>query len=51
MSKSDLEQVQGALVSLDSNRRRRMSKQFEKQLLALALEDRAGLVKLPPVEP
>lgn len=48
---SDLEQVQGALVRLGPDGRRGVGQQLEQQLLALASEERAGLVELPPGQP
>lgn len=51
MAGSDLEQVQGALVRLGPDGRRGMGQQLEQQLLALASEERAGLVELPPGQP
>lgn len=51
MARSDLEQVQGASVRLGPDGRRGVGQQLEQQFLALAAEERAGLVELPPGEP
>lgn len=50
MARSDLEQLQDAPVSLGSDGHQGMGQQLEQQLLAVALEERAGLLKLPPGE-
>ena len=48
ISLSDLDQVQSAGVGLRLDRQQRMGQQLEENPLALRLEQRTGLIQLPP---